>query len=259
MQQESGHVYSSLFFDYTDAGARRSAEYFVKTLFPVLSVSSVADFGCGRGTWLREWQLAGVETIVGIDGDYVERSELKIAESQFHAHDITQSIDLGQRFDLVQSLEVAEHLPEDAAEQFVTTLTEHGNRILFSAAVPGQGGEFHVNEQPLDYWREKFAARGYMPYDFVRPILAKETEVEPWYRFNSIMYVNDEGAANLPEIIKATRVEGGAPFSDYSDLAWKLRRAVVGRLPQSTINRISQVRAEMIARRARSRAARQTS
>lgn len=256
MHQDSGHAYSSLFFDYTDAGARRSAKQFVGTLYPLLSVSSVADFGCGRGTWLKEWQAAGVDDIAGVDGDYVVRAELKIPERQFHAHDITQPVDLGRRFDLVQSLEVAEHLHADAADRFVDTLTAHGDCILFSAAVPGQGGEFHINEQPLEYWREKFAARGYAPYDFLRPKFARSAEVEPWYRFNSIVYANEEGATTLSEAIKSTRVEDGAAFADYSDLAWKLRRTVVSRLPQSTVNRISQVRAEMIARRARNKAAR---
>jgi hypothetical protein len=62
---------------------------------------------------------------------------------------------------LVQSLEVAEHLDAQAADEFVDNLVRHGRLILFSAALPGQGGERHINEQPLDDWRSRFLARGY--------------------------------------------------------------------------------------------------
>jgi hypothetical protein len=65
---------------------------------------------------------------------------------------------MGRRFDLVQSLEVGEHLPLSAAETLVDSLTTASDRVLFSAAVKGQGGEFHVNEQPLAFWQELFEA-----------------------------------------------------------------------------------------------------
>ena len=91
--------------------------------------------------------------MTGVDGPYVDRCKLLIDAGDFHAADLAAPIDLGRQFDLVQSLEVAEHLPAAKAEQFVETLTAHGSRILFSAAVPGQGGENHINEQLPDYWR----------------------------------------------------------------------------------------------------------
>jgi 2-polyprenyl-3-methyl-5-hydroxy-6-metoxy-1,4-benzoquinol methylase len=65
---------------------------------------------------------------------------------------LIQPLDLEKEFDLVVSLEVAEHLPASAADQFVNTLVKHGKKILFSAAIPGQGGQDHLNEQWPDYW-----------------------------------------------------------------------------------------------------------
>ncbi len=254
MQPTDSHAYSSVFYDYTDIGARRSAERVAALLVPVLGVNSIADFGCGRGTWLKEWSAAGVEDVIGVDGDYVVRSELNIPEDRFRAHDITRPLNLGLRFDLVQSLEVAEHLPAEASANFIDTLTAHGDRVLFSAAVPGQGGEFHINEQPLEYWRALFAERGYAPFDYLRPKLARDAQVQPWYRFNSILYVNEAGMAGLADEVMASRVADGTPFADHSDLSWKVRRALVGRLSPSVVNRISQIRTGMIARQARRRA-----
>ena len=101
-----------------------------------------------------------------VDGPYVDRRRLLIDPGDFHAADLAAPIGLGRRFDLVQSLEVAEHLPAAKAEQFVDMLTTHGHCVMFSAAVPGQGAENHVNEQPAEYWRAIFGERGYGAVDF---------------------------------------------------------------------------------------------
>ena len=68
-----------------------------------------------------------------------------IDADEFRAADLSQPIDLGRRFDVVQSLEVAEHLPSSRASEFIGTLTSHDPLVMFSAAVPGQGGEHHIN------------------------------------------------------------------------------------------------------------------
>jgi SAM-dependent methyltransferase len=115
-------------------------------------VRSVVDFGCGSGVWLAAWQRLVVDDVIGVDGEQA-RSSLKISAERFLAADLRKPIRLGRRFDLAQSLEVAEHLPPQSASVFVETLTTHAPLILFSAAVPGQGGEHHVNEQPPEYWR----------------------------------------------------------------------------------------------------------
>lgn len=91
------------------------------------------------GTWLSVFREKGVKDIVGIDGDYVDQNMLHIPEGAFIALDLTQPIKLNREFDLVVSLEVAEHLPIECAETFVETLTSLGAVILFSAAIPFQG------------------------------------------------------------------------------------------------------------------------
>ncbi|TMJ41769.1 MAG: methyltransferase domain-containing protein [Alphaproteobacteria bacterium] len=152
------HEYGTDFYRFLASFAVRSAQRVVPELTAALPVRSVVDFGCGQGAWLSVWATAGA-TVVGVDGSYIDRRGLLIDPGDFYAADLAAPINLGRQFDLVQSLEVAEHLPGAKAAQFVDTLTAHGACVLFSAAVPGQGGENHVNEQPLGYWRAIFRER----------------------------------------------------------------------------------------------------
>ena len=245
------HVYNNTFFDYIDAGAQSSAQAFAGLLMDWLQPQSVLDLGCGRGVWLGEWQAAGVGEVLGVDGDYVDRTQLAIPADSFRAADLTQPLTFDRRFDLAQSLEVGEHLPTEASDALVDSLCAGSDRVLFSAAVPGQGGEFHVNEQPLSFWQEKFGERGYRAYDCIRPQLKDNTDVEPWYRYNAILYVNDEGTKSLPDAVLKHAVPKGDKVQNAGDLGWRLRRAVVRHLPQRTVTQIAQTRAAVIAARAR--------
>jgi 2-polyprenyl-3-methyl-5-hydroxy-6-metoxy-1,4-benzoquinol methylase len=83
---------------------------------------------------------AGVHDICGVHRDYVSRSQLLIPDELFRAADLARPLALGRRFDLVQSLEVAEHITPAASEAFVENLARHAERfVLFSAAPPGKG------------------------------------------------------------------------------------------------------------------------
>jgi hypothetical protein len=86
------------------------------------------------------------------------------------------------------SLEVAEHLPEVHADRFVSLLASLSDEVLFSAAIPGQGGRHHVNEQFPSYWIRKFAAHGFRCFDFLRPMLWGRGDVDVWYRQNVIFF-----------------------------------------------------------------------
>lgn len=252
------HIYSDTFFDYINQSARASAEPMIGYLYPQLRPTSVLDLGSGRGVWLHAWRRKGVETVMGVDGDYVDRSALAISPEEFIAADLTQPLNAGQRFDLAQSLEVGEHLPQEAAVTLVASLTAASDRVLFSAAVRGQGGENHINEQPLAFWQALFEARGYSAYDCVRPVLRKNREVAPWYRYNSILYVNENGCEGLPEAIARTQIPSGTKVDDGGDVLWRMRRFVVSNLPRRAVTRIAQVRASVLAKRAQIESTRQS-
>ena len=244
------HIYSDTFFDYIDQGARRSAQHFLTLLEPLLKPQSVLDLGSGRGVWLDEWRKVGVSDVLAVDGDYVNRDQLAVPSDNFMAADLTAPVVTNRRFDLAQSLEVGEHLPNSASETLVDSLTQASDRVLFSAAVPGQGGEFHINEQPLSFWQDLFAKRGYTAFDCIRPHVSGNAEIEPWYRYNAVLYVNENGRQGLPEAITMHELTDGAKVREGGNAMWKLRRTIVLRLPSAMVTRIAQVRAKIIAARA---------
>jgi hypothetical protein len=140
-------------------------------------------------------------------------------------------VDLRRKFDFVQSLEVAEHLPESAASTFVESLVRHGDIILFSAAAVGQGGHDHINEQPYEYWRDKFLKHGYVLLDWLREAIKDNRSVEPWYRYNSLCFVKQDLIDTLPKDLQRRRVADTDPVVDISPYAYKVRKKIIKKLP----------------------------
>ena len=236
-------MYDERFFDYVDQGAVRSAAGLISHMYPLVSPTSVLDVGCGRGGWLRAWRDAGCGMVQGIDGDYVDRQRLHIAPEDFRIVDLAEGFDLGRKFDLVQCLEVAEHVPKERAETLIDSIVRHGDLVLFSAAQPGQGGTQHVNEQPLEYWRDIFGARGYRAHDCIRPLLRDDVRIEPWYRYNTILYANSAGLERLPVGCRDTEVPERALFRDIVPLLWRVRCAIFRRMPVEVVDEFARLNA----------------
>lgn len=161
----------------------------VPLIVKLTNPKSVIDIGCGTGTWLKAFEERGITDYMGLDGDYVERSMLKIPQEKFRAVDLTNPVKHERKFDLAISLEVAEHLPEDKAPVFVKTLVDSAEQIIFSAAIPGQGGQNHLNEQWPSYWEEKFRVHGFYFHDLIRGDIWDNPRIQWWYRQN-IFLVN---------------------------------------------------------------------
>lgn len=183
----SSPVYDSAFYMNNRYGSVSSAQHILSVMFELLPHDSVVDFGCGTGTWLWVAKALGAKKILGIDGDYVPRSLLMIPEDTFRAADLQEDIQLEQKFDLAMSLEVAEHLDEKYADVFVNSLCRSADTILFSAAHPGQGGDGHLNEQPAEYWIEKFVSHGFV-YEEIKDKFEGNDKIEFWYRDNIMLF-----------------------------------------------------------------------
>jgi hypothetical protein len=195
-------IYDTAFYsEYQDdsIGSAREVLAIVNTL---VSPKSVVDVGCGIGTWLKVWLDLGVENVKGIDGDYVDRKALLIPTEKFTAMDLTQPVNPGSSFDLVQSLEVAEHLPKESSERFVAFLCGLGPVVLFSAAIPYQGGTDHINEQWPEFWAELFRKQGYLTADAIRNEVWDDPKVAYYYAQNSFLFVKSEVVERLNPAIK---------------------------------------------------------
>lgn len=179
---------------------KNSATEILPLIFELFQPKSIIDVGCGTGTWLKVADELGVGEILGVDGDYVELSRLHIPQEFFQSHNLDNPLSISRKFDLVLCLEVAEHLSGENAERFVQDLTKLGNVILFSAAIPNQGGQGHKNEQWPCYWQEKFAKRGFLFYDEIRPKVWNNGKVDWWYRQNLFLVARDDNKLNLTPV-----------------------------------------------------------
>lgn len=163
----------------------------VPLIVEMIRPTSVLDVGCGTGTWLKAFEEMGISDYLGVDGDHVARPTLKIPESKFQSRNLQISFSLERKFDLALCLEVAEHLEKDYADTLVDTITRHGDVILFSAAIPGQGGQNHLNEQWPQYWIEKFSKHGYFFHDVIRPLIWNNKKVDYWYKQNMFLITKE--------------------------------------------------------------------
>ena len=165
----------------------------VPIIMDVIKPKSVIDVGCGIGTFLHVFKQNGISDYLGVDGDWVDKEMLSryIELDKFKVTDLENGVDIDRKFDLVICLEVVEHLKEDSADKIVKDLTSLSDVILFSAAIPGQGGQNHINEQWLEYWLEKFKKHGYSFHDVIRPILWNNKDVARWYKQNMFLVVID--------------------------------------------------------------------
>ncbi len=184
----------------TFASAERISAW-VTTLVP--GIRSVVDFGCGVGTWLRAFQLAGAAEILGLEGPWVRSQPLEIPPELVHFVDLATFPLLTRRYDLALCLEVCEHLTEDAAEGVIRKVCSAAEVVLFSAAVPGQPGTGHVNCHWQSYWAERFARQGFVANDVVRPRFWRDPEVLYFYQQNAILYTAEGRTEGLEALLSA--------------------------------------------------------
>jgi SAM-dependent methyltransferase len=234
--------YGGSFFELLSDDALRSGHVIVSLLREHLKIRSVLDVGCGQGGWLKVWQTQGVDDVFGIDGPYVDPNRLLIPKEKFVGADLSQRIDLNRQFDLVESLEVAEHIDISCADEFVDTIARHGKMVMFSAAIPGQGGTNHVNEQPFEFWRERFAKRGFRQFDFIRPRILKIQAVEPWYRYGTFLYVDESLVGDLPAAVKATGIDRNDTIPVLAPIIYQLRCRILSMVDPRVMTGIAAVK-----------------
>jgi len=221
--------YPRAFYDELKTTALPSARRVVPLLRELMSVERAVDVGCGDGGWLKVLAETGTQTVLGLDGDWVRDDQLLIPPEKFLRCALGEALPVAERFDLAISLEVAEHLPQTQASGFVKELTRLAPIVLFSAAIPGQGGLNHVNEQWPAYWSALFEAQGFQPVDTLRWRIWDDDQVTWWYKQNLLLFAANEALTANPALAQARDAcTPGAPPSvvhpeRYQELARQLR------------------------------------
>lgn len=192
----SASLYPADFYQNRRAHTAQAARRILGALPSSLPRRSVADIGCGTGTWLAAALEQGAVSAFGIEGDWVTPAMLDDPRIAFAPQDLEQPF-TGPHVDLALSLEVGEHLSPGRAVSFVADLVTMAPAILFSAAIPGQGGVGHLNEQWHSWWAGLFAAHAYHAYDVIRPAIWTDEDIPAWYRQNAMLYLDAALAARL--------------------------------------------------------------
>jgi SAM-dependent methyltransferase len=194
-------AYDKSFYQQGSQIAISSAAEIVPIVIQLAAPHSVVDVGCGTGEWLSVFRAAGIPDILGVDGHWVPREALHIPESNFRRHDLSnEPLHLERRFDLAVSLEVGEHLPADQAVRLVADLVALSPVVLFSAALPYQGGVRHINEQWPDYWVRLFHSHRYICLDCIRSRVWLNDRVAFWYAQNCFVAVKETALKSYPSL-----------------------------------------------------------
>lgn len=190
-------MYDKGYYEKHQDGSYQSASRILRFLNTLIRFETVIDFGCGMGTWGVAAKELGARRYIGIDQHEYDISYMQIDPSEYWEKNLQLPIHVEHFYDLAICVEVAEHIPEDYANTLIDNICLGSETILFSAALPYQGGTGHVNEQPCSYWVNKFLIKGYKPIDCIRPIFWNDAQVEVWYRNNCMLYVTEKASERI--------------------------------------------------------------
>jgi len=188
-KNKNTELYGGDFHTTRHANTKYDADRILSIVYREFSeLNRVIDVGCGVGTFLSAAKANGAKHLKGLDGAWVKQNELVIPWTDFLSVDLNNPPPVNETYDLAINLEVAEHLAKESAEQFIQWLCNLAPVILFSAAIPGQGGVGHQNEAWLSYWVGLFEKQGFQPLDIIRPEIWSDRNIYFWYRQNTLIF-----------------------------------------------------------------------
>ena len=235
-------AYTMKFFEERKTETWQAALHIVPHVLDVVQPSSVIDVGCATGEFLEAFRKYGIEDILGIDGAYVQKDLLVIPQDKFVPLNLNRPFTLDRTFDLAICLEVAEHLLPKSAANFIASLTCLAPIILFSAAIPYQGGTSHLNEQWPEYWANLFKQHGFVPVDALRQKIWLNREIPIVYRQNMLFFCKEEALAGNEKLSQAYTTTNPNGLSAVHPEMYLARisefNAIYARIPRYIFTRI---------------------
>lgn len=142
------------------------------------SGKTLLDLGCGKGDYIKYFKSQGCE-VTGLDGNPHTPA---LSDGLAGVQDISVPFSLGKKFDVVISLEVGEHIPAEYESTLIDNIIKHAkNKIITSWAVPGQGGDGHVNCRTNEYIIDEFEKRGW-EYNRLASSILRTSSSLPWFK-----------------------------------------------------------------------------
>lgn len=134
-----------------------------KALFLFLeNQTNIVDFGCGNADYSKYLASKG-KKVDAFDGN---PNTPEMTGGFASILDLSNPFDLEKKYECVISLEVGEHIPKEKEQIYLDNLDKHSSQcIILSWALPGQGGDGHVNEQSNGYVIKEMEKRGYSYYE----------------------------------------------------------------------------------------------
>jgi hypothetical protein len=176
----------------------KGAQLVAPIVAEVLGVpQSIVDLGGGGGGWCKAFQELGTAHITCIDHPSIRPNDLLIDPENFLGCDLSQSFPPVRKCDLAMSIEFAEHVPTHRSPEVVAFLSRSSTKVLFSAALPRQGGKGHINEQRPEFWQQLFEAQDFVLVDAIRPRILFNKQIKPWIRQNLYLYIHKSALAEL--------------------------------------------------------------
>jgi hypothetical protein len=191
-QYYNSSYFKSEIFDYDYPAL---AETIIKEYQP----KQIIDFGCGTGALAKAFACLGVQ-VQAIDGysepDFSTHDNIRFTKLDLNdidaVHEFLKQFDA--KFDLAISIEVAEHLNPAVSSSFIEWMTSVADVIVFSAAVPSQDGDGHINCRSRSDWYQFIKKYDFTIADTLRQHFISNPNLGLWHKFNVVDYVQKDTA-----------------------------------------------------------------
>jgi hypothetical protein len=190
--------YSESFYSSVGSRASIAASIVMGSVKQWYSPSSIVDYGAGPGVWsIEAAKVFPNASVLALDYEaatiFSEEFESKrpknliTLELNFEEEKSIPVVNL----DMAICVEVLEHLSEEAANRVFNSICSTAGIVIFSAAVPGQGGTGHINEKPKNYWVSRFVENDFLVFDTFAQNL-QHPQVPDYYRNNCFLAINSK-------------------------------------------------------------------